>query len=356
MFIKKLVFSLKSPMNLSYWWNLGSLLGLMIVVQILSGFMLTFYYENSPYSFNSLWMIHLDMVKGYLLHYIHLNMASYVFMIMYLHIIKGLLYNSFSQLKYLWISGWVLMMIMMMIAFMGYVLPWGQMSLWGATVITNLISAFPIVGISLVEWVWGGYFVSNFTMKLFFSLHFLIPFILLIMILMHLFILHLFGSSSPLGGFNMLMKEEFDLIYIWKDAVNILILMIMMILSLFFPYVFGDPENFIKASPMISPIHIQPEWYFLHYYAILRSIPNKLGAVIFFIMALMMVLSLGLLSAKFQVQSTNSWFLSVNIFVVVNMMLMWLGGCPVEAPFLLLSKIFTIMYFINPVMLFFLVK
>nr|YP_615055.1 cytochrome b [Strelkovimermis spiculatus]ABF48170.1 cytochrome b [Strelkovimermis spiculatus]ABF48182.1 cytochrome b [Strelkovimermis spiculatus] len=352
--MKSYKFSLMTPMNLSYWWNIGSLLGVLMMVQIMTGIMLVLYYDNSDLSFISVMMIHLEINFGYLFHIIHLGFSNYIFIALYLHMIKGLLNNSFTKFKLLWISGCIMMVMIMMIAFLGYVLPWGQMSLWGATVITNLLSVLPY-GSSLVKWVWGGYFVSNFTLKIFFCLHFLLPIVLIAIIVMHLIILHYSGSSNPLGLSSSLLKLEFAPAYVYKDLLNIIIIMLLILLTLSSPYLFSDPDNFIKSNSMVSPIHIKPEWYFLQYYAILRSIPSKLGGIICFIMSVLILFMLIFLKNKQNLFSFKVVLMSWSWYVVLNLLLMWLGGCPVEYPFIFLSQILSALYFIYFMLFFMLV-
>nr|YP_001023672.1 cytochrome b [Hexamermis agrotis]ABM79873.1 cytochrome b [Hexamermis agrotis] len=342
--MKTLKISLKTPFNLSYWWNLGSLLGIIMVIQIVSGVLLTLYYENSEMCFDSIYLIHIETFYGVLIHFIHLNLASLIFLLMYFHMLKGLIFNSFSSLKWAWVSGWMMMMLLMLSAFMGYVLPWGQMSLWGATVITNLLSAVPYLGKSMVEWIWGGYFVSNFTMKMFFSLHFLVPLLVLVLIMIHILILHYYGSSSPIGS-SFLSKTEFNPMYSWKDLISFTLFVFLIIMMFMSPYKTSDPENFIKSNPMVSPIHIQPEWYFLQYYAILRAIPNKLGGVLFFVLALLALLMMPMFKFPGNLNMMMLWNLVVSFFLTVNLMLIWLGGLPVESPYLEISQVFTIIYF-----------
>nr|YP_918978.1 cytochrome b [Romanomermis iyengari]ABL73798.1 cytochrome b [Romanomermis iyengari] len=340
---KNFKISLFSPLNLSYWWNLGSLLLMLILIQILSGVMLSLFYENSMMSFTSLWVIHMEIFNGSLIHYIHLNFASFLFMVLYFHMVKALLYNSYLNLKFVWLTGWLMMILFMMIAFLGYVLPWGQMSLWGATVITNLLSTLPF-GNYLVQWIWGGYFVSNITLKLFFSLHFLFPLLTLTVIALHMITLHYYGSSNPLGTYNNIVKSEFSLNYLVKDLVNIILLLVFIIFSLLKSFNLSDPENFIMANSLVSPIHIQPEWYFLQYYAILRAIPSKVGGVIIFVLSLVMIASMILF------KNLNSCYTKMNlfmmlVFMIVNIILMWLGGQVVEEPYLTVSQFFSFLYF-----------
>nr|YP_665494.2 cytochrome b [Agamermis sp. BH-2006] len=342
----KLKLKLKAPLNLSYWWNLGSFVSLIMSIQIITGLFLTFYYENSENCFDSIYIIHIETFYGVLVHFIHLNVSSIIFFLIYLHMTKGLIFSSFSMMKITWISGWIMMMLSMLSAFMGYVLPWGQMSLWGATVITNLLSAIPVIGKMMVEWIWGGYFVSNFTMKMFFSFHFLVPFIILIFIMIHLIILHYYGSNNPIGNFS-LMKIEFNPIYSFKDLMSIIFIILMFVLFFYSPYFMVDPENFIKSNPMISPIHIQPEWYFLQYYAILRAIPNKLGGVLFFLLSLILLMMMIFFNYSMMMNNMKLWNLMTIMFIMSNIILVWLGGMPVEYPYLILSQILTFIYFLN---------
>lgn len=335
-------FSLITPINLSYWWNLGSLLGSIIIIQILSGLLLTFYYENSSNSFYSLCIIHIEVFWGSFVHFTHMNFASFIFMILYFHIIKAFLCHSFSNLKLVWVTGWIILFIIIIIAFLGYVLPWGQISLWGATVITNLLRALPY-GLILVKWIWGGYFVSNFTIKLFFSLHFLIPLLLILLIIIHIIVLHYYGSSNPLGRRSNILKVEFLPVFIIKDILNIIIIFIIFIFLILIPYSIGDPENFNTANSLVSPIHIQPEWYFLQYYAILRAIPRKLGGVILFVLSLVFLLLLVLTNIKLNYSKVLIGY--IRIFININIILIWLGGSPVEDPYLIISQGFSFLYF-----------
>nr|YP_913160.1 cytochrome b [Romanomermis culicivorax]ABL11587.1 cytochrome b [Romanomermis culicivorax] len=341
---KSLKITLFSPMNLNYWWNIGSLLIMLMFIQILSGFLLTLFYDNSETSFKSLWLIHIEVFFGSMLHYVHLNFSSFIFLFIYLHLIKGFVYNSYLNLKLVWMLGWLILILLMMISFLGYVLPWGQMSLWGATVITNLLSTLPW-GQQLVQWIWGGYFVSIITLKLFFSIHFMAPVFLLVMIFFHMIVLHYSGSSNPLGFFNNLIKLEFSLNYLMKDFLNFLMILILFIFSLVYSFKLSDPENFILANSMISPIHIQPEWYFLQYYAILRAIPSKLGGVILFFLSLLSIFLMVYMNCL--VLNFNKMVKSMNFnFILINIILMWLGGKPVESPYLEISQILSLIYFL----------
>nr|YP_918965.1 cytochrome b [Romanomermis nielseni]ABL73784.1 cytochrome b [Romanomermis nielseni] len=332
-----------SPMNLSYWWNIGSLLFMLMLIQIFSGFLLTLFYDNSATSFTSIWLIHMEVFFGAILHYTHLNFSSFIFLFIYLHLVKAFFLNSYLNLKMVWVTGWLILMLIMMVAFLGYVLPWGQMSLWGATVITNLLSTLPW-GLELVQWIWGGYFVSIITLKLFFSIHFILPFVLLILIMSHMIMLHYSGSSNPLGSFSNMIKSEFSLVYLFKDLLNLWMILVLIIFSLINSFKLSDPENFILANSLVSPIHIQPEWYFLQYYAILRAIPSKLGGVLLFLMSLVMIFMMIYFNSYYTNLDKMTMLMNVS-FILINILLMWLGGQLVEAPYLNLSQIISMFYF-----------
>jgi len=244
-----------------------------------------------------------------------------------------------------WISGWFTIILIITVAFIGYVLPWGQIRLWGATVITNLLSSIPVLGKFLVEWVWGGFFVSNFTLKLFFRVHFVLPFVIIFIIVFHLMILHFYGSSNLIGRI-FLTKTEFTPIYTYKDILNVLIILILLILITFKPYSIGEPENFLPADPIVSPVHIKPEWYFLQYYAILRSIPRKVGGVICFFLSVICPLIIYIVKYYNSIIIFKIWVLFIWQLLLVNLILAWLGGCPVERPYLFLSQIFSWIYFV----------
>nr|BBI76495.1 cytochrome b [Varroa destructor] len=340
---------LPTPSNINYMWNFGSLLGVCLLIQIISGLFLSFHYcSDMNMAFSCISRIVRDCNSGWLIRSIHANGASMFFILIYLHIGRGIYYHSYYKIK-TWSMGVMILLVLMATAFMGYVLPWGQMSFWGATVITNLLSAIPYIGEMLTYWVWGGYSVGGVTLMRFFSLHFLMPFILMLMVVMHIIFLHEDGSSNPLGVSSNIDKVPFHPYYTYKDILGIMILlMVFMYVVLIKPYMFMDPENFIPANMMVTPPHIQPEWYFLFAYAILRSIPNKLGGVIGLVMSIMILFLLPWLSKNYYM---NSSFYIMNkilfwIFVNIFIMLTFLGSCPVESPYILLSQIYTIMYFI----------
>nr|UAA82123.1 cytochrome b [Odontofroggatia galili] len=339
---------LPTPQNISIWWNFGSLLGICLLNQLITGLFLSFHYcANIDMAFNSVIHIIQDVNYGWLIQLLHMNGASFFFMMMFLHIGRNIYQSSFLFMN-TWNMGIIIFLLTMMAAFMGYVLPWGQMSFWGATVITNLVSAIPYIGEMIVLWLWGGFSVSNATLNRFYSLHFLLPFIILMLVVIHLFFLHSTGSSNPLGLNSNYFKIPFHPYYSIKDILGFIIMMTSMILiCLISPYLLSDPENFNKANPMITPVHIQPEWYFLFAYAILRSIPNKLGGVIGLLMSILILL---ILPFNFISNFKNNKFYLFNQFyfwnlVMIFIMLTWVGARPIENPYMIISQIITIIYF-----------
>nr|WHL46459.1 cytochrome b [Acronicta hercules] len=348
---------LPSPSNISIWWNFGSLLALCLIIQILTGLFLTMYYTaNIEMAFYSVNYICRNVNYGWLIRTIHANGASFFFICIYLHIGRGIYYESFN-LKYTWMIGVIILFLLMATAFMGYVLPWGQMSFWGATVITNLLSAIPSLGVMLVNWIWGGFAVDNATLTRFYTFHFLLPFIILMMTMIHLLFLHQTGSNNPLGMNSNLDKIPFHPFFTFKDLIGFIILMFLLtILTLTNPYLLGDPDNFIPANPLVTPVHIQPEWYFLFAYAILRSIPNKLGGVIALLMSIMILIILPFTFNK-KIQGIQFYPINQILFwsmVNIVILLTWIGARPVEDPYIICGQILTIMYFsyfiINPFM------
>ncbi|YP_002889394.1 cytochrome b (mitochondrion) [Cephus cinctus] len=342
------IIKLPTPLNISIWWNFGSLLGLCLLIQIISGLFLSMHYcPNINFAFNSIIHICRDVNYGWLMRLIHMNGASFFFICLYTHMGRGLYYMSYKFNK-VWNIGIIILFMTMATAFLGYVLPWGQMSFWGATVITNLISAIPYLGESIVLWIWGSFSVDNSTLNRFYSLHFIMPFIILAMVIIHLTFLHLTGSNNPLGTNSNLYKISFHPYFTIKDSLGfITLIFIMLMLIMINPYMMGDPENFSPANPFVTPIHIQPEWYFLFAYAILRSIPNKLGGVIalflsisiYFIMP--MIKNNFMFTSKFYPMNQIMFWSMINIFLLLT----WLGAQPVESPFILMSQIMTILYF-----------
>nr|YP_010691314.1 cytochrome b [Drosophila neocordata]WBU93964.1 cytochrome b [Drosophila neocordata] len=346
---------LPAPINISSWWNFGSLLGLCLIIQIITGLFLAMHYTaDVNLAFYSVNHICRDVNYGWLLRTLHANGASFFFICIYLHVGRGMYYGSYLFTP-TWLIGVIILFLVMGTAFMGYVLPWGQMSFWGATVITNLLSAIPYLGLELVQWVWGGFAVDNATLTRFFTFHFILPFIVLAMTMIHLLFLHQTGSNNPMGLNSNIDKIPFHPYFTFKDIVGFIIMIaLLIILVLMNPYLLGDPDNFIPANPLVTPVHIQPEWYFLFAYAILRSIPNKLGGVIALVLsiAILMILPFYNLSKFRGIQ-----FYPINqilfwIMVVTVILLTWIGARPVEEPYVLLGQILTVIYFlyyiINP--------
>ena len=338
------------PSNINYYWNFGSLLGLCLIIQIITGITLAMHYNPSvDLAFISVEHIMRDVNYGWLLRYMHANGASMFFICVYIHMAKALYYGSYTKPRQLlWSVGVIIFFIMMGTAFIGYVLPWGQMSFWGATVITNMLSALPWVGTDLVQLVWGGFSVDNATLNRFFSLHYLLPFILAAFVCVHLMALHENGSNNPLGIGSNMDKVPFHPYFTYKDLYGFFIFLIFFSFFVYFnPNVLGHSDNYIPANPLVTPSHIVPEWYFLPFYAILRSIPNKLGGVLAMIGAILILLLLPLLhtnhirSSSFRpLQKKLFWF-----FVADVILLGWLGGQVVEDPYVFVGQMATIFYF-----------
>nr|YP_009347412.1 cytochrome b [Aporia martineti]APU93520.1 cytochrome b [Aporia martineti] len=354
--MNNLLIDLPSPSNISSWWNFGSLLALCLIIQIITGLFLTmYYYANIELAFHSVNYICRNVNYGWLIRTIHANGASFFFICIYIHIGRGIYYESFNFF-YTWMIGVIILFLLMMTAFMGYVLPWGQMSFWGATVITNLLSAIPYLGTSLLNWIWGGFAVDNATLTRFYTFHFILPFIILMMSMIHLLFLHQTGSNNPLGINSNLDKIPFHPYFTFKDLIGfIIILFILIMITLMNPYMMGDPDNFIPANPLVTPVHIQPEWYFLFAYAILRSIPNKLGGVIALLMSILILVILPFTFNK-KIQGIQFYPINQIIFwsmITTIILLTWIGARPVETPYILTGQILTIIYFsyyiINPI-------
>nr|YP_010444575.1 cytochrome b [Antialcidas floripennae]UTI38485.1 cytochrome b [Antialcidas floripennae] len=339
---------LPTPSNLSNWWNFGSILGMCMLIQVMSGILLSMHYTaDIEMAFNSVSHIMRDVNYGWLMRTMHANGASLFFMCMFFHIGRGMYYSSYKMFT-TWLSGMIILLMTMATAFLGYVLPWGQMSFWGATVITNLLSAIPYLGGTLVNWIWGGFAVSNPTLSRFFSLHFILPFIIMMIIIIHLFMLHLTGSSNPMGMNSKMDKIPFHPYYSIKDLMGMTITMMMLlILNMSEPFMLSDPDNFTPADPMVTPIHIQPEWYFLFAYAILRSIPNKLGGVIALLMSIMILMIMPMtMNMKFK--GLNFYPISQIlywVFISDFILLTWIGSQPVELPFTNTGVMMTLIYF-----------
>nr|AAF24193.1 cytochrome b [Microtus ochrogaster] len=339
---------LPTPSNISSWWNFGSLLGLCLVVQILTGLFLAMHYtSDTATAFSSVAHICRDVNYGWLIRYMHANGASMFFICLFLHVGRGVYYGSYNMIE-TWNMGIVLLFAVMATAFMGYVLPWGQMSFWGATVITNLLSAIPYIGTTLVEWIWGGFSVDKATLTRFFAFHFILPFIITALVLVHLLFLHETGSNNPTGLNSDADKIPFHPYYTIKDFLGVLfLLMAFMILTLFFPDILGDPDNFTPANPLNTPPHIKPEWYFLFAYAILRSIPNKLGGVLALILSILVLALMPFLHTSKQrtlafrpITQTMYWILVADLLILT-----WIGGQPVEYPFIIIGQTASIAYF-----------
>nr|UNY33509.1 cytochrome b [Lepidurus apus apus] len=356
--INNALIDLPAPSNINIWWNFGSLLGLCLGVQIITGLFLAMHYSaHLDLAFSSVAHICRDVNYGWLLRTLHANGASFFFICLYLHIGRGMYYGSYL-FTLTWSVGIVLLLLVMGAAFMGYVLPWGQMSFWGATVITNLVSAIPYIGDSVVQWIWGGFAVDNPTLTRFFTIHFLLPFVIAGMTMIHLLFLHQTGSNNPIGVNSDSDKIPFHPYFSIKDLVGFMVmLMALVILSLLDPYFLGDPDNFIPANPLVTPAHIQPEWYFLFAYAILRSIPNKLGGVIALLMS---ILILSILPIFHHSKFRGLEFYPINqiyfwLLVATVVLLTWIGARPVEEPYILTGQLLTVVYFsyyfINPLLL-----
>ena len=339
------------PSNISYLWNFGSLLALCLIIQIITGVTLGMHYTpNVLEAFDSVEHIMRDVNNGWLIRYLHSNTASAIFFIDYLHIGRGLYYGSYKAPRTLvWTIGTIIFILMMATAFLGYVLPYGQMSLWGATVITNLMSAIPWVGQDIVEFIWGGFSVNNATLNRFFALHFVLPFVLAALALMHLIALHdSSGSGNPLGISGNYDRLPFAPYFLFKDLITIFIFIIVLSIFVFFmPNVLGDSENYVMANPMQTPPAIVPEWYLLPFYAILRSIPNKLLGVIAMFTAILALLTMPFtdLSKLRGIQFRPLSKIAFYIFVANFLILMQLGAKHVESPFIEFGQISTLLYF-----------
>ena len=339
------------PSNISYLWNFGSLLGFCLVIQIVTGVTLAMHYNPSVLeAFNSVEHIMRDVNNGWLIRYLHSNTASAFFFLVYLHVGRGLYYGSYKAPRTLvWAIGTIILVLMMATAFLGYVLPYGQMSLWGATVITNLMSAIPWVGQDIVEFIWGGFSVNNATLNRFFALHFVLPFVLAALALMHLIALHdSAGSGNPLGVSGNYDRLPFAPYFIFKDLITIFLFIVVLSIFVFFmPNVLGDSENYVMANPMQTPPAIVPEWYLLPFYAILRSIPNKLLGVIAMFSAILIILILPItdLSRNRGIQFRPLSKIAFYIFVANFLILMQLGAKHVESPFIEFGQISTVLYF-----------
>ncbi|YP_009370133.1 cytochrome b (mitochondrion) [Macrosteles quadrilineatus] len=347
--INNSLIDLPAPINLSTMWNFGSILGLCLTIQLITGILLSMHYTaNIDIAFNSISHIMRDVNYGWLMRNIHSNGASMFFICIYLHVGRGMYYGSY-HLNKTWNMGIIILLMTMATAFLGYVLPWGQMSFWGATVITNLMSALPYIGTMLVNWIWGGFSVDNATLSRFLSLHFMMPFIILMLSMIHLLFLHITGSSNPMGVNSNIDKIPFHPFFSIKDLMGFTMMMFTLLtIVMIYPYLLSDPDNFTPANPMVTPVHIQPEWYFLFAYAILRSIPNKLGGVMALFMSIVILVILPFtMKSKFKgiqfypINQINFW-----MFITIMILLTWIGARPVEQPYTETGLILTIMYFL----------
>lgn len=346
------------PINLNYFWNFGSLAFLCLVIQVVSGIFLAMHYTpHVDLAFLSVEHIMRDVQYGWFIRYIHANGASAFFFVVYVHMFRGLYYGSFIYPKEtLWIVGVIIFLIMILTAFMGYVLPWGQMSFWAATVITNLASAVPFIGSFIVTWLWGGFAVDNATLNRFFSLHYLMPFIIVVLVILHVILLHEFGSNNPLGliaNFVANSKKKidgasFNPYFTIKDLYGFILFFILLFYLIFNdPNLAGHPDNYIPANPMSTPAHIVPEWYFLPFYAMLRSIPNKLGGVVVLLLSIVILGLLpflsnyGIRSFRFKLGHKVFFWL----FVANYLLLGWIGGMNIETPFYEMGQFGTFFYF-----------
>ncbi|MBH67564.1 MAG: cytochrome b [Rhodospirillaceae bacterium] len=347
-----------TPKNLNYWWNFGSLAGIVLVIMIVTGIILSMHYTpHVDYAFQSVERIMRDVNYGWLIRYIHANGASFFFIVVYIHIFRGLYYGSYkAPRELLWILGVVILLLMMATAFMGYVLPWGQMSFWGATVITNLFSAIPLVGESIVTLLWGGFSVDNPTLNRFYTLHFLLPFVIVGVVVLHIVALHRFGSNNPLG-IDVRGNQDtvsFHPYYTVKDMFGLsAFLTILAVIVFFLPNSMGHPDNYIPANPMVTPAHIVPEWYFLPFYAILRAVPDKLFGVLAMFAAIGVLFVLPWLdrspvrSATFRpIYKVMFW-----VFLIDCVALTYLGGKPAEGVYVILARLCTIYYFFHFIIL-----
>ena len=343
-----------TPRNLNYWWNFGSLAGIILLIMIVSGVVLAMHYTpNADLAFDSVERIMRDVNYGWLLRYVHLNGASMFFLVVYIHLFRGLYYGSYKYPReLLWMLGVVILLLMMATAFMGYVLPWGQMSYWAATVITNLFSAIPLVGEKIVTLLWGGFTVGNPTLNRFYSLHYLLPFVIVAVVGLHLIALHQHGSNNPLGIDHRGSQDTipFHPYYTIKDMFGLCVFLIVFAIVVFYmPNYLGHPDNYIPANPMVTPNHIVPEWYFLPFYAILRSVPNKLLGVVLMFSSVLILFFVPWLdtshvrSARFRpIYRFVSWLLPIDAIA-----LGWVGANPPQGIVVTVGQIATFYYFFH---------
>ena len=358
-FLKHSAVDYPTPRNLNYWWNFGSLAGFFLLVQIITGVILSMHYTaHVDHAFDSIEHIMRNVNHGWLIRYIHMNGASFFFIVVYIHIFRGLYYGSYkAPRELLWWLGIIILLLMMATAFMGYVLPWGQMSFWGATVITNLFSAIPLIGDNITQWLWGGYSVDNPTLSRFYTLHFLLPFLIVGVVVLHIVALHTHGSNNPLGIDRKGPQDSipFHPFYTIKDLFGLSFALTIFFAVVFFaPDFLGHPDNYIPADPLKTPAHIVPEWYFLPFYAILRAIPDKLGGVIAMFSAIFVLFLLPWLDTS-KVRSATFrpiYKILFWIFLIDAIVLGWVGSKPAEGIYIIISRIATLYYFLHFLILF----
>jgi len=358
-FVHNHLINYPTPVNLNYFWSFGFCAGIFLVFQIATGIFLSMHYvSNVEFAFESVEHIMRDVNYGWFIRYLHSNGASFFFLCLYVHMLKNIFYRSYKYPRfYVWSSGVLIFIVSMATAFIGYVLPWGQMSFWGATVITNLFTAFPYFGSDLVFWIWGGFSVNNATLNRFFSIHYLLPFFILVLIIFHLSLLHEVGSNNPLCLDSSCDKISFYPYFFIKDIFFILLILFLFFIFVFFyPNFLSHSDNYLKANSLVTPIHIIPEWYFLPFYAVLRSIPNKFAGVLCMFFSIFFLFFLPffdrskyIISPKFNpFYELLFWFFFSNL-VILGL----LGAMPVEEPYLLFSRICTLFFFIFFILLFF---
>jgi len=348
--LKGTFFDLPCPRNLNIWWTFGSISGLCLVIQLVSGLILASHYEaRISGSFFSVSHIIKEVNYGWFLRNIHVAGATMFFLCVYVHIGRSVYYGGYENHK-VWFSGIIILFLLIAIAFTGYVLPWGQISYWGCTVITNLFSSVPYVGEDLVKILWGGPSIGDYTLKRFFLVHFFLPFILLRLTLVHLVLLHEVGSRNPLGLRRNTNRVSFYPFYLWIDICGLGILcLVLWVLVTFDPLILNVPDNWRGANPLVTPSHIKPEWYFLWLYAILRSIPFKLGGIVTIVLAIIFLFFLPFLSVKNKIKSYSFYPISQFLYwfwIVIIFCLTWIGACPVEYPFEFIGRVITFLYFI----------